>query len=321
MLVGDGGGGLPPVPTRDQVCRVRLSFFGGVIVDSADYGLLPWYDMAMFAVSPSDRAQAFAGKRRLGDRHCLISFDDDEGGYVNRLGPYANIKIPYSHKQHPDLMRRDTIEILTNGFLPIVNLGSDGPGGIVTAKPNLEALVDCLGADDLMRYVLVMPGWDGTFYGWTPDELQEFGAFFRACVPNGYLAVEHDPGHIPCGGGAGDWDRDTGRMRDYDVVLSEFDFPGGNMDTVWQVGCRLLGPAWRRPDDCPEWIDTQYAIDHWYLGTGSRRGPYYPIAFETWNPFRWVQQPQQLQALAAAAGDIASQRAYLSSCGWGDCTG
>jgi hypothetical protein len=315
-----GAAPFPPPPTRTQVCSVR-PYFAGLTVVTQQFGTLPWYDMALFCLAAeSDRQAVYAAKRAVGATHCLMSFDPDEGGPVNRLGPYKDIRIPYSHMGHPDLMRRDTREVITSGFTPMVNLGCDHEDGVPyfqNALDRLRALVECLKADpaDLTQYVLVMPGWDGTFYGWTPEEITEFGRVFRQLLPNGYLAIEHDPGHIPIGGGAGDWSS-SGPMSTYDVLLSEYSYgdDAPPSDGMFQVACRLLGAAWVRPPECEPYMDHNYAVAHWYLGQGSPRGPYFAIAFEWWATFDWVQW-------ATTADAIAQQRAYLSALGYGVLTG
>ncbi|HXU02818.1 MAG TPA: hypothetical protein VN903_17755 [Polyangia bacterium] len=314
-----GNGPLPPPPSRAAVCTVR-PYFAGLTVVTQQYGTLPWYDPALFALTSRDDRQAvYNAKRSVGATHCIMTFDPDEGGYVNRLGPYKDIIIPYSHMGHPERMREDTREVLTQGFTPIVNLGCDKDDGpyYQNALDRLHALVDCLKADpaDLTQYVLVTPGWDGTFYGWTIEQITDFGQEFRRLLPNGYLAIEHDPGHIPMGGGPADWAID-GPMATWDVILSEYDYsddtpPSGS---VWQVACRLLGPKWVRPSDCDDYITTEYAIAHWYLGQGNPRGPYFPCAFEWWATYNWVQW-------RTTAESVASQRAYLSALGYGVATG
>lgn len=319
LLIGTPGGSLPPPPTRDRACRVRLSF-SGLAVETQQYGRLPWYDPALFALTnAADREAVYAAKLSNGDRHCIMTFDPDLG-HVNRLGPYNNIQIPYAHMTHPDLMRRDTREVIGHGLTPLVNLGCDHEDGVPyfqNALDRLHVLNECLRADpaDLTRYVIVVPGWDGTFYGWSPDEITEFGRVFRSLMPQGYLAIEHDPGHIPVGGGIGDW-QPGGPMSTYDVLLSEFAF-GDDVppdDSLWQVALRLLGPRWVRPADAPDYMTTEYAISKWYLASGNARGPYYPIAFEWWGTFDWVQWDTTTEACA-------QQRAYLSAVGYGDCTG
>lgn len=326
LLSGSAGEGLPTqLPSRDQVCRVRHSFAGLTVV-TQQYGSLPWYDMALFALAArSDRQRVYDGKHAAGDRHCLMSFDPDEGGYVNRLGPYKNILIPYSHLKYPDRFRTDLVEVLTQDFVPIVNLGCDKDDalgvGYTQAVERLRALRDVWAGTDFHRRCLVLPGWDGVFYGWEPEELEAFGKLFRELFPDGYLAVEHQPGRIPVGGGQGDWKR-TGRMSTYDVLLHEFDFPQPkdgnyeeNMGNVWQVALRSLGPKWIKPADAPDYMTTAYATGKWYLGEGSDRGPTYVCAFE-WSggTFAWVQG-------GTTSAQVAADRAYLSALGYGDCTG
>lgn len=318
-----GGASLPPVPSRAAVCGVRLDFSGTIVV-TRQYGRLPWYDMALFCLlDPADRAAVYAAKHAARSTHCLMSFDPDEGTHVNRLGVYDDIIIPYSHMLHPETMVRDTTEVLQNGFTPIVNLGCDREDGVPyfqNAVDRYRALVACLGRDALMRYVLTIPGWDGTFYGWEPEEITEFGRIVRDVCPHAYLGIEHDPGHIPVGGGAEDYNPVTGRMRDYDVVLSEFRMPFApdDGDQLWQVALRLLGPAWVKPPDAPDYMTTEYAIHKWYLSQGSPRGPYFTCAFE-WDggTFRWVQvNPNDLEALQRVSADNQRERDYFVAAGY-----
>ncbi len=149
--------------------------------------------------------------------------------------------------------------------------------------------------------------WDGVFYGSTPDQIRAFGVAFRALLPTGYLAIEHQPGRIPVGGGAGDWAAGGG-MSTYDVLLSEFNNwapgqPAG--DGVWQVGGRLLGPAYRRPSDQPAGDDPH---PPWYLREQTARGPYYAVAFE-FAEYEWVRERMTI-------GRIQELRRYFRSLGW-----
>ncbi len=77
----------PPVPTRDQVCSVRLTF-QGLTVDTADHGTLPWFEAALTSLSAGDRARVYAAKHAAGDTHCIVAltWNYDEPGQ-----PYGNI--------------------------------------------------------------------------------------------------------------------------------------------------------------------------------------------------------------------------------------
>ncbi len=151
-------------------------------------------------------------------------------------------------------------------------------------------------------------GFDGVFYGCTPDQIAELGRVFRATWPDGYFGIEHDPGHIPTGEGDADWIA-GGAMQNYDLVLSEFNYPddhGGANDTIWQIAGRLLGPAYRRPADQPSGDDPS---PPWYLRVGTPRGPYVACAFEWWATYLWTRQQ-------ISVSDIAKQRAYLKALGY-----
>lgn len=140
-------------------------------------------------------------------------------------------------------------------------------------------------------------------YGWTPDQIEAFGAQFRALCPTGYLAIEHSTGHIPLGEGPTDW-TPTGRMKDYDVLLSEFDPDNLHQDSTWQIAGRLLGPRYRRPADQPSGDDP---APPWYLSQGSPRGPFGVCAFE-YDTYNWVR--------GKSATAVQANRAYLTAMGW-----
>jgi hypothetical protein len=297
-------GPLPPPPTRDQICRVQLTF-QGLTVETQAHGVLPWFEAALICLDlPADRQAAYATKHGAGDTHCILQYS--KGGFLyNEPGqPYDNFPVPDFTQDRPRftaLVR----EVITAGFHPLIFMDGDGEQNYAWAYDELPRLVAALG--ELTRYVIIGPGWDGVFYGWTPDHITAWGALFRSVCPDGYLFIEHQPGRIPCGEGPSDW-TPTGRMGTYDVLLSEFNNwapgePAG--DGVWQIGGRLLGPAYRRPPDQPAGDDPR---PPWYLATGSARGPFYPIAFEYFE-YEWVRTRVSLAR-------IQQLRNYFTAAGW-----
>src|SRR5207248_613380 len=109
----------------------------------------------------------------------------------------------------------------------------------------------------------LVPGFDAVFYGWEPSNIKvpQFPADFRSRWPDGYLAIEHDIGHIPLGNGPADY-APLGLMRDYDAILSEFPNWPTTGDPVWQIIGRLSGPAYRRDPAQPPADDP---TPPWYL--------------------------------------------------------
>jgi hypothetical protein len=308
LIVQLGGGrAATRVPIRAELCAVQTSGMQGLTVTTTQHGVLPWWDAALAWLTPEDRRAVYAAKRTAADTHCLMQLPSgpplyDEPGQAyspDKFGPldwtHSNTAID---PQLPALVR----EVLDAGLLPVLFLGGDdGERGYPIAVQQLPLVVDALG--DLMASTLIVPGWDGVFYGWTPEHIVTFGAQFRALCPDGYLGIEMSEGHIPLGEGPSDWTK-TGRMKDYDVLLVEFSPDNLHQDSTWQIAGRLLGPRYVRPADQPAGDDPH---PPWYLGDGSPRGPYYPIGFE-YDTYYFVR------GLSAEA--VREHRAYLAAMGW-----
>lgn len=312
----------PPVPTRDQVCRMKLTF-QGLTVHSDEYDAdLRYFEPAIMCLHTlEDRQRVYAAKHAAGDTHLIIELSATENP-VYHSGQYADIPIIITNGELDlPLFLNRIEEILMNGFTPCVVFdGDEGDGeyGDPNARRQLQMLVPLLRGSaygDLNQYVLYCRFWDGVFYGSSPENIASFGALFRSLVPHGYLAIEHNTAHIPVGGGAGDYAHD-GPMAGYDVICSEFDVSNSTPpdETVWAIALRLLGPAWRCPPDAPQDYTTAYAISKWYLANGSPRGPYYAIAFEWVGAMDWVNG-------RSTADQEASRRRYFSALGYGDLTG
>lgn len=291
------------LPTRDRVCSVGLKF-QGLTVNSTQFGQLPWFDAALFSLQPGDRAQLYPQLRSAGNTHAII-------GYTSRRGDsiYNEPGQPYQQMTDPGFELDDAAfssavrEVLSAGLVPMVFLdGDNGQLGYATAVKQLPNLARALGS--LYKYVLVSPGWDGVFYGYTPQQLFDFGAQFRSFFPDGHLAVEHQPGRIPAGGGPGDW-LPTGGMATYDVLLSEFMDGNLHQDSTWQVGGRVLGPAYIRPNEQPSGDDPNPPF---YFASGNPRGAYYSVAFEYYE-YEWVRS-------LVTASQVENDRNYLKSLGW-----
>lgn len=301
----------PPVPTRAQVCGVQLTF-QGLTMATRQYGTQPWFELAYQTLTdPRDRAAVRQQKRDAGDTHLIVEYFTTTGSIYDEPGQPWQAAISPSGEAHPVWFRSLVEEIIADGLIPIVAFdGDDGDRamGSPNALRQLPILVSLLAAGDvnLNPYVLYARLWDGVFYGSSPENIANFGRQFRAVLPEGYLAIEHNIGHIPVGNGNADWMGD-GMMTTYDVVLSEFGAPLRS-DQLWQVAGRLLGAAYVRPPDQPSGDDPD--PPH-YLQAGSPRGPYYTCAFELTDPgeYTWVRG-------RCTAADIESDRQYLRALGY-----
>lgn len=302
---------LPPVPTRNEVCSVRLTF-QGLSVQTAEFGALPWFDAALFSLIPEDRQAVYAAKRAAGDSHAIIQYDSNAGSIYDEPGqPYQQMTGP-AFELYPEAFLAAIREVLVADFIPMIFMGGDdGERGYVIATAQLPGLIAVLrsGERDFTHDVLISPGWDGVFYGWSPAQIAAFGQQFRALCPNGHLAIEHQPGRMPVGNGPSDWARGAGIMEHYDVLLSEFANWPEKGDQIWQVAARSLGPAYRRPADQPAHDDPN---PPWYLAPGTARGPYLSVAFE-FAEYPWVRS-------RISAEDVSLGRAYFRALGY-TCTG
>lgn len=305
-----------PVPSRDRVCSVTLSF-QGLTVETAQFGTLPWFEGTITSFASYDRQAIYAAKRAAGDTHCGI---DISWNYAEPGQPYGsgNLVPPCDLTQDLATFRSLVREIINAGFVPLVELAGDGESnpnggyndpigwtyGYQWLMDNLPRILEALRAE--IPYCLFCPGYDGVFYGWEPsnEKLPAFGRLFRELAPNGYLAIEHNTGHIPIGNGPSDWTV-NGPMSTYDVVLSEFDNWPATGDPTWQVATRLL-QDYVRPPDQPATDDPP--PHPWYLAPGNPRGPYYACAFE-YAEYAWVRG--QL-----TAAQVADARAYYRSLGY-----
>lgn len=194
---------------------------------------------------------------------------------------------------------------------------------------------------DLTPYIIFRPGWDAVFYGWgdppatrlarptrlrhmharlrevgmtlpkpsqaeldsQQQRVKDFGVLFRQLLPNGYLAIEHTPGNIPCGEGGGDY-APGGLMRTYDTIMSEYNTV--HEDSCWQVVGRMVSP-YNRPADQPAGDDPHPPF---YLAPGNERGPYYYVAFEPTKGgiYEWCRGRCTVQ-------DVTNTRTYLRELG------
>lgn len=318
--------GLPAVPTRDQVCRLKTSL-QGLTYPTTQFGPIPAWFYA--GLNETDRAIARQTHKAAGDTHIPISISAayKEPG---TLWPEA-LKQGYDYTQNLEGFRALLTDVIMAGLcvdLPLAGDGlGDGPGyndpvgntyGYGWMMANLPRIVAALKGDgtperpDLTPYIIFRPGWDSCFYGWgvagevpdrQPERVKDLGVLFRSLLPNGYLAIEHTPGNIPCGEGGADF-APGGLMRTFDTILSEFNTV--HEDSCWQVVARMV-PHYTRPADQPAGDDPN---PPWYLRPGTERGPYYYVAFEptVGGVYEWCRGRCSL-------ADVNAVRSYLHALG------
>lgn len=315
----------PSAPSRDQVCALKTSLQG--LTYQTQYGAIPAWFYAM--LNESDRAAARATHKAGGDTHIPIPIAEayKESG---TLWPDA-LTQGYDYTQQLDAFRAILSEVICDGLFIDLPLAGDGLGagpgyndpvgntyGYQWLMNELPTIIEALKGDgstarpDLTPYILFRPGWDGVFYGWgisgevpdrQPERVQKFGELFRRLLPNGYLAIEHTPGNIPCGEGGADF-APGGLMRNYDTILSEFNTV--HEDSCWQVVARMV-PRYNRPSDQPAGDDPHPPF---YLAPGNERGRYFYVAFEPTKGgvYEWCRGRCSL-------ADVNDVRAYLRGLG------
>lgn len=302
-----GSGPFPLAPSREQVCGLRLSF-EGLTVATREHGIVPWFEPGYQCLGPEDRAAVRAVKKAAGDTHLILEFFSDAGSIYDEPGQPFEFFISPSMEQNPAFFLSLVEEVIQGGFVPVITFDGDDADdpdhGYPNALRQLPILVNLLRSSvhgDLNAYVLYARFWDGVFYGSTPANIGAFGQAFRALLPNGYLAIEHQPGRIPCGEGGGDYAA-GGLMTTYDTICGEYDWPP-NADSTWQVIGRMVSP-YTRPPDQPAGDDPHPPF---YLAPGSPRGPYFYCAFED-GEYQWVRGQVTLE-------QIQTERQYFKDMG------
>lgn len=322
---------LPAPPTRTEICGLSTSL-AGLSYTTTQYGTFPAWMYG--GLSTTDQPAARAAHLLAGDTHIPIGISQayDEPGTLIPAG----LRQGYDYAYDLAGFREILLPVLTAGLLVDLPLAGDGMSvndnpaqgeyndpvgktyGFQWLMNNLGRIIAGLRGDgtpanpDLTPYILFRPGWDAVFYGWSvpgevpdqqPDRVQQFGELFRSLLPNGYLAIEHTPGNIPCGEGGADYAA-GGLMRNYDTILSEY--ANVHADSCWQVVGRMVRP-YTRPPDQPAGDDPSPPF---YLSPGTPRGPYFYVAFEPTigGAYQWVRGH-------CTVDDVNAVRAYLRAMG------
>jgi hypothetical protein len=177
---GGGGGALPAIPTRAQVCSVQHSL-AGLTYHTKEFGNVPaWFYGRLNA---EDRAQARADHRAAGDTHLPFPITEAYRESGTLWPPELADGYDYTHDL--DTYRAIAHEAIADGFLIDCPLGGDGLGagpdyndpvgrtyGCQWLMMNLERMIRALEGDgtpdrpDLTKYICFRPGWDAVFYSW-----------------------------------------------------------------------------------------------------------------------------------------------------------
>jgi hypothetical protein len=288
----------PPIPsfTRDEVCGAKVTL-SGLTITTAEFGTQPWFELAWQCLSSvEDRRGVLDQKKKHGDTGQVIEFFTRQQKIYDEPGVWLNNLTTQVGEFNQPLFLQFVTEILTAGMVPVVVFDGDNGDNPIDGYPNalrqLPIVTNLLA--DYNSNILYARFWDGVFYGSTPENIQNFGREFRKILPEGKLAIEFNPGHIPVGNGPEDY-APNGMMTDYDVIVGEFEFPDYRQNSTWQVVARLVS-KYNRPPDQPVNDDPN---PPYYLAPGNARGQYFFWAWEI-GEYQWVRNQVSLASLITA---------------------
>jgi hypothetical protein len=283
-------------PVREDVCNVYVGF-QGVTFRSLQYGLIPAFGPETTGLNETDYRNYVQFFKSLGFTHIefAVSWNYEERDYH-----YPIPGVDCTSDSGLDFLKSRMEYAIDNGMFCLLFLAGDGLSkpklsdgsyeyndpvghtyGQAWLMDNLARIINKL--NSITPWTVFCPGYDAVFYGWGDDQprlVQEFGALFRNLLPSGHLAIEHDVGHIPLGEGDGDYGP-NGRMKDFDVIMGEFDQNNLHGNNVWQVLGRTCRPYNRDPQQTDDPDPPMYLAD-----CARGKVPYIIYEFDT---FPWVR--------------------------------
>lgn len=284
---------LPTKPTRDQLCAVKVSF-QGLIVETEEFGLLPWFEPFLCSLNAADRQAVYAAKRAAGDTHCFLSLSY---AYQESGQPYNDIP-GRDFTQDVATWCAYIREAVQNGFLVVASLAADGqvyqPEGQTYGwqwgMDNMTRVLAVMEDQGVLDYCAIMGGYEllGPGGNWDDWQLNDFYVKLRGLVgDSGVLAMELGSGYskwlsgTPEPPGQASWDSAGGQA--IDIFLQEQPQPineGDHWDGCQQMASSTLGPA-----------ATNIAAPNrltWYLQSGTPRGMRTVICFE-WALYDFIR--------------------------------
>lgn len=318
----------PPFPqpaTRDAILKMCMSFQGLNVQTS--FGNEPYFEASLaWHDQLADRQAIYAAKHASrnafcpnGDTHAMIFVPWGHPLYDEAGQFYTADKFPAidwtnnSTAMDPKFIALVT-EVIQNGFIPVI-VGAEDLGWVTPALANHQvsrfvSALQTAPVGDLTKYVSLMPGFDGVFYGWANDQtsIPGWASSIRTTCPLCNIVIEHQTGHIPLGEGPSDW-TSGGAMQVYDALYSEFNDDQFD-DTVWQIGARTLGlvskgGTYVRPAGQPSGDDPN---PPYYIPNPNPRGKIYVCAME-FGTYGWVRRQYDNV-------HVAGQRAYFQNIGY-----
>lgn len=329
------GGSVPILvpPTRDVILSAR-SLLQGVTVTTKQYGTFKAFGPEINMLDlPEDRQGYYKDTWDKGGRVLNIGW----AGFTYTSGDGFRFPVPGPGYRWvndlPGFCDRLNEILIVGGFTGILlclpgdgHTGvDDNPFGYQWLMINLPYLVKAMKGykeRDLTKWTIFNPGFDGVVWNWTGEEVLTYGKLLRTLLPDCYSAVEYGAGIL---GPFGEGKEQYQKMKDFDLFLQETQPPPNeNMDQVWQIGARLLGPKYVRPntnifkpflqpnDDDP---GSPFAAGSGndYLSEGTPRGKFYTRVWE-YLTYRWVRGQ-------SSEAEVNYWINYFTNMGWGEGVG
>lgn len=316
IAILNGGGSIPPAPSRDRRCSIRISF-QGLSINSPTYsprygGPLPWFTAALGAMDAVGELESTLNQlQAAGDTHAQadLIFTYGEAGQ-----PWGTPQLVPDCDLSNDLPRycRIVDAIIARGMIPIFVMPSEGQAGLEWTYNELARIVAALGWR--VRYGIFQYAYDGGWpAGWSAAQTRDFIVWQRSIIgddgcallyfangPQGspYLIVFTEDDY------AQPW------MQCLDVVLTsttadQLACPSLPNYAQYMLGSNLTPTLTCAPSfDAPAHIRN---VPQGMMHPGTPRGPYYWGIIE-WNEYNWVRN-------RVTAWDIEVARARAFSVG------
>lgn len=311
---GGGGGGLPPRPTRDQMCGVRNQLQGISVGDHHVFDPeIGWSGDKAFRLEAYRQHHnvRLPNGTPMPDTHVCLSLD------LTGLAGLPQLKMVIREAITEGGMIGTMLMCMGDGNDPGEKDHDPGALGFSWLMANFNAIVDFMEeGEDLTPWINFGPGFDGVIPAWQPfTRVNQFVQMARARLDrlkwgSGYLNVELGGGFPSWSGKRNDWATADGQM--FDTILQEFPItwgppvpppqflllPDGSdwspsasneqrapWTRIWIVQ-RMLGPRYIRPAMQPPNYDPH---PPYFLGGGTPRGRFFYICWER-TTYKWTRE-------------------------------
>jgi hypothetical protein len=303
----------PAVPTREEVLGIGMHFRGGIVIDSVEFGKMPWWPPALCWCNSDTRQLVYQAMRAAGDTHVIIDIPDGVPLYNEAGQFYDPIRFGALDWTNGlttfDSRLSDLVdEVIGEGFKFYMTLDDRMDVSYKLVQMVTETLTD-----EQLKYGVIVPGFDGVFYGWPlPSDITNWATLAREAKPQAYLGIQFNLAHIPVGGGPADYES-GGPMDGFDLISGSFpSLPWTVPGNSWQIMSRCVHP-YIRPADEPADAD---GISPPFFLVDSPRGVRFFCAFETSYPYNWVRVDMNNQiAINNAILEMDKERIYFKSMG------